>query len=152
MGGGSHALAAGEALFLTGNEEETAKTRQEQHREISAREGVVLDFLEREVPEGWQSWPLDKRRMFWAGSITGELKLVPRDKVCALEVWCEAFNGSQKEMKYTDTTEINGILETAKGWVRSRNGIRCGYCGCNAVLHGAFSRYIACYIWVLHLL
>ena len=89
----------------------------------------MLDFLEREVPEDWQSWPLDKRRMFWAGSITGELKLVPRDKVCALEVWCEAFNGSQKEMKYTDTTEINGILETAKGWVRSRNGIRCGYCG-----------------------
>lgn len=120
---------AGEALFLTGEVEETAKTRQEQHREISTREGIVLDFLEREVPEDWQSWPLDKRRMFWAGSITGELKLVPRDKVCALEVWCEAFNGSQKEMKYTDTTEINGILETAKGWVRSRNGIRCGYCG-----------------------
>ena len=120
---------AGEALFLTGEVEETAKTRQEQHREISTREGIVLDFLEREVPEDWQSWPLDKRRMFWAGSITGELKLVPRDKVCALEVWCEAFNGSQKEMKYTDTTEINGILETAKGWMRSRNGIRCGYCG-----------------------
>ena len=120
---------AGEALFLTGEVEETAKTRQEHHREISTREGIVLDFLEREVPEDWQSWPLDKRRMFWAGGITGELKLVPRDKVCALEVWCEAFNGSQKEMKYTDTTEINGILETAKGWVRSRNGIRCGYCG-----------------------
>ena len=94
-------------------------------REISAGCGLAWRML----PEDWQSWPLDKRRMFWAGSITGELKLVPRDKVCALEVWCEAFNGSQKEMKYTDTTEINGILETAKGWVRSRNGIRCGYCG-----------------------
>ena len=80
-------------------------------------------------PEDWQSWSLDKRRMFWAGSITGELKLVPRDKVCALEVWCEALGGSQKEMKYADTREINGILETAEGWARSKNGIRCGYCG-----------------------
>ena len=35
---------AGEALFLTGEVEETAKTRQEQHREISTREGIVLDL------------------------------------------------------------------------------------------------------------
>ena len=120
---------AGEALFLTGEVEETAKTQQEEHREVSAREGIVLDFIAREVPEDWNSWGLDKRKMFWAGSVAGEVKLVPRNKVCALEVWCEAFNGAQKDMKYTDTLEINSILETAKGWARSKNGIRCGYCG-----------------------
>lgn len=120
---------AGEALYLGGTLEDAAKAMQESHREAGAREGIVLDFVERQVPEDWQSWTLDKRRMFWADGVTGELKLVPREKVCALEVWCEAFNGTQKEMKYTDAVEINGILEHAPGWVRSKNGIRCGYCG-----------------------
>ena len=52
-----------------------------------------------------------------------------RDRVCALEVWCEALDGRQKDMTYSDAVEINGILEAAAGWVRSKNGIRCGYCG-----------------------
>ena len=91
----------------------------------------MLDFIERPVPEDWNSWGLDKRKMFWGGSFveTGSLTLQPRDRVCALEVWCEALEGRQKDMTHTDAVEINGILENAAGWVRSKNGIRCGYCG-----------------------
>ena len=83
------------------------------------------------MPEGWSSWGLDKRRMFWSGCFveTGSIALVPRDRVCALEVWCEALDGRQKDMTYADAVEINGILENAHGWMRSKNGIRCGYCG-----------------------
>lgn len=74
---------------------------------------------------------MDKRKMFWAGSFveTNSLTLMPRDRVCALEVWCEALDGRQKDMTYSDALEINGILEATAGWVRSKNGIRCGYCG-----------------------
>lgn len=122
---------AGESLFLAGTLEDAAKVVQERHREASAREGIVLDFIERPVPEDWNSWGLDKRKMFWGGSFveTNSLTLVPRDRVCALEVWCEALDGRQKDMGYTDAVELNGILEHAPGWVRSKNGIRCGYCG-----------------------
>lgn len=122
---------AGEALFLGGPLEETAKAVQESHREASAREGVVLDFLERPVPEDWNSWGLDKRKMFWGGSFveTNSLTLVPRDRVCALEVWCEALDGRQKDMTYSDAVEINSILENAPGWVRLKKPLRCGYCG-----------------------
>jgi putative DNA primase/helicase len=121
----------GETLYITGELEDTAKERQESHRERSAREGVVLDFIERQVPEEWNSWALDKRKMFWGGSFveTNSLTLAPRDRVCALEVWCEALDGRQKDMTYTDAVEINGILENAPGWVRSKKSIRCGYCG-----------------------
>ncbi len=121
----------GEALFLGGALEDVAKAAQESHRETSAREGIVLDFIERRVPEDWNSWGLDKRKMFWGGSFveTNSLTLVPRDRVCALEVWCEALDGRQKDMTYADAVEINGILENAPGWGRSKNGIRCGYCG-----------------------
>ena len=121
----------GEPLYLGADAEAFAQEVQESHREVSAREGIVLDFLDRQVPEDWNNWPLDKRKMFWGGSFveTGSLTLVPRDRVCALEVWCEVFNGQQKDMRYSDTTEINGILENAQDWERSKNGIRCGYCG-----------------------
>ena len=119
----------GEPLYLSGELEDAAKVKQEEHREVSAREGVILDFISRQVPEDWLSWPLDRRRMFWAGSVQGSVKLVDRDRVCALEVWCEALDGRQKDMKYTDTAEINSILEAAAGWEKSAKPMRCGYCG-----------------------
>ncbi len=119
----------GEPLYLSGELEEAAKVKQEEHREVSAREGIIMDFLSRQVPEDWQSWPLDRRRMFWAGSVQGDIKLVDRDRVCALEVWCEALDGRQKDMRYSDTAEINSILEAATGWEKSTKTMRCGYCG-----------------------
>lgn len=54
----------GEPLYLSGAIEEDAKIKQEEHREASSREGVVREFLERKVPDDWNKWPLDKRRMF----------------------------------------------------------------------------------------
>ena len=92
-----------EPLYLTGAIEEEAKLKQEEHREVSSREGVVREFLERQVPEDWNKWPLDKRRMFWAGGVQDNVPLAPRDRVCALEVWCEALGGSMREMKPADT-------------------------------------------------
>jgi predicted P-loop ATPase len=119
----------GETLYLSGEIERTAKEQQEAHREAEAKAGVVLDFLEREVPEDWQSWPLDKRRIFWGGGVTGELKLAPRGRVCALEVWCEAFNGLQKDIRKSDTRLINSIIAHAEGWERNETSTRFGYCG-----------------------
>lgn len=107
---------AGEPIFLSGAIEEDAKAKQEEHREASSREGIVREFLGREVPEDWVKWSLDKRRMFWAGGVQGDIKTVPRDRVCALEVWCEALGGNLKEMKQTDTREINAIIAATPGW------------------------------------
>lgn len=119
----------GEPLYLCGDLEAAAKEKQEEHRETGTREGIILDFISKQVPEDWAAWPLDKRRMFWAGSVQGDIKLVDRDKVCALEVWCEAFNGNQKEIRYADTQEINAVIEAAQGWRKTPNGRRFGYCG-----------------------
>ena len=109
---------AGEPLYLSGAIEEAAKAKQEEHREASSREGIVREFMERPVPDDWSKWPLDKRRMFWGGVTMGSDSphLVPRDRICALEVWCEAFGGSIKEMKNTDTRELNAIMAATPGW------------------------------------
>ena len=105
----------GEPLYLTGAIEEEAIARQE--------------FMEQQVPEDWHKWSLDRRRMFWAGSVQGELPLVPRDRICAMEIWCEAFGGSIKEMKSADTKELNAIIAATPGWKKSSKSIRFGAYG-----------------------
>lgn len=119
----------GEPLYLTGELADAAKAQQEDHREISAREGLVLDFLERPVPRDWSAWSLDRRRTFWGGNVAGELELAPRERVCALEVWCELFDGQKKDMRYSDTQEINSIIAAAPGWTRKATALKFGYCG-----------------------
>ncbi len=118
-----------EPLFLTGAIEEEAKLKQEEHREVSSREGVVREFLERQVPEDWNKWTLDKRRMFWAGGVQDSVILVDRDRVCALEVWCEALGGSMREMKPADTRELNAIIAAIPEWQKSASAVRMGTYG-----------------------
>lgn len=119
----------GESLFLTGALEAEAREVQESHREVSSKEGIILDFVDRPVPVDWQKWSLDKRRMFLNGTVEGEVELVPRDRICALEVWCEAFGGQPKDFRYSESTEINDILRAMPGWEKTPNGLRFGYCG-----------------------
>lgn len=119
----------GESLFLTGEMEELARQEQEAHRETSSKEGVILDYLERPVPEEWQKWSLDKRLIFLNGDAASNTPLVLRDRICALEIWCEAFGGRAKDFRYSDCAEINSILQSLPGWSKTPNGLRFSYCG-----------------------
>lgn len=120
----------GEKLYLTGALDAEAKIKQEEHREASVREGLITEFAERQVPADWAKWSLDRRRDFWAGTARTQegvtIPLVERDRITALEVWCELFNGSMRDIKPADTREINGVLSTMKGWKRNGNPLRFG--------------------------
>jgi predicted P-loop ATPase len=118
----------GETLYLTGEIEEDAKVKQEEHREASTYEGVTLDFIKQEVPEDWETWKLDHRRMFWGGAIQGtdSIKLIPRDRICAAEVWCEALGGLPKDLNKTITREINSAIESTAAWERAKSALRYG--------------------------
>jgi predicted P-loop ATPase len=108
----------GETLYLQGEIEDNAKAKQEEHREASTYEGVTLDFINRQVPEDWETYKLDRRRMFWGGGITGDIKTVPRDRVCAAEVWCEALGGFPKDLNKAIAREINSTIERLPEWER----------------------------------
>ena len=111
----------GEPLFLTGDLADAARARQEDHREASVREGLIRDFVERDVPTNWLEWPLDKRRDYWAGACKGQdIPTMPRDRICAAEVWCELFNGAPRDIKQADTREINAVLASTPGWEANR--------------------------------
>ena len=117
----------GETLYLTGDVENDAKAKQEEHRETSAREGIILDFLDRKVPEDWKDWSIDRRRMFWAGSVQGDnIKLVERDRVCPLEIWIELLDGRKNDINQTITREINNIIGMSKTWEKAKSGMLCG--------------------------
>ena len=116
----------GEQLYLTGDVEKEAQSRQEQHREASPKEGLIQEFISRQVPDDWSKWPLDRRRDYWSNNAHGDYKLVDRDRICALEIWCELFYSNQRDIKPQDVREINATLANIPGWKRAKNPFRCG--------------------------
>jgi predicted P-loop ATPase len=116
----------GEPLYLKGEAEKISLEQQEIHRESSAKEGIVREFIERQVPSDWDTKDIGARRMFWGGGFTQGIELVPRTRVCAAELWCECFGGDIKYMKRTDTVELNNILAGIGGWERHTSSQRFG--------------------------
>lgn len=106
----------GEPLYLSGKIEKMAQEKQEQHREADPKEGLIQEFVSRQVPHDWSTWDTNTRMNYWAGLSTGTYDLVDRDKICALEVWCELFNGDKKYLRRQDTKEINAVLANLPGW------------------------------------
>ncbi len=120
----------GESLYLPKEIEKMAEEIQENHRETSGREGLIMDFLDMKLPENWESMSKQQRQMFYSGALNiDDTKLIRRSKVCAAEIWVECLGGDIKYMKKTDSSEINAILEKAPGWKRNKATRRYGIYG-----------------------
>lgn len=118
----------GETLYLPKELEQAAEEMQESHREASGKEGLIHEFIEKEIPSNWDSLSLMARRQFNSGNMKlpeGEV-LVKREKVCALEIWVECLNGEAKYMSRKDSMEINSVLASAPGWRRNKSKRRYG--------------------------
>jgi len=117
----------GEPLYLPKDIEAEAKREQDSHMESNIREGLIREFIERPVPVDWDKRTLAERRLYWASEFGRvDVETRERDRVCAIEIWCECLSGDPKYMRQMDTREINAIIENIPGWIRSRNGIRFG--------------------------
>lgn len=116
-----------EPLYLSKETEETAKQVQSEHREVSVKEGLIRDFLDRRIPNNWNSWDLAKRRDYWSDIISvPDEELVERDRVCAIEIWCELFNGDFKMIQRRDSMEINSIISSFDDWEKYNKTIKFG--------------------------
>ncbi|MCI6003829.1 MAG: virulence-associated E family protein [Allisonella histaminiformans] len=116
----------GEPLYLSGEAAELAVEQQNAHRESSGKEGLIIEFLEKKIPQNWDKMSLQDRRMFWNGNLKNDEALVPREKVCAMEIWTECLHGEAKYFKKTDSVEINNILSGLEGWKRNKSKRRFG--------------------------
>lgn len=118
----------GESLHLPKELEALAMEAQEAHREVNGKEGMIREFLDRKVPQDWAGYGLGKRRQFWNGclQIPAGVALVERDRVCAMEIWAECFNGDPKYLKRQESNEIISAMRSVDGWERTSSTGRFG--------------------------
>lgn len=121
----------GEKLYLLPEMETYAKQAQEEHSEHSAKEGIIREFLDREIPKDWEKRSLNERKMYWAGvfdsnSDRAKTELKRRERICAAEIWCEAFGGEIRYFRRSDAAEINAILARISGWKKNQKAMRIG--------------------------
>ncbi len=118
----------GEALYLDNPEVAAmAKAVQEAHAIHSAKEGIIRDFLEKEIPDNWEKLDLTMRRNYWNGGLKPvDCTYKKRDRVCAVEIWCEALGGDARNFRRQDAQEINGILSKIEGWEKAKNALKYG--------------------------
>lgn len=121
----------GEKLFLSPEVEQMAQMAQAEHQETSGKEGLVQEFLGREIPEHWEKMKLNERRMYLNGNLRlpEDTKTILREKVCAVEIWAECFGGDPRYMTRRDSVEINGIMARIHGWEKMRTPRKFGQYG-----------------------
>ena len=117
----------GEKFYLWDEDiKRMAEEVQDSHLEESPLAGAVLAFLDKKIPKNWDEIDLCAKRDFIRGeSFVSDIKgEVYRDKVCALEIWCELFNGERKDLSRQKSKEINDILEKTGEWIRAKKSLR----------------------------
>ncbi|MED4123066.1 virulence-associated E family protein [Halalkalibacterium halodurans] len=109
---------AKESLFLGKELENVAKEIQEEHTEESEKFGLIQEYLNRPLPDSWTEMDLSERRAYIHGTDFGEMPegTMSRDKVCAMEIWAELFNGDVKQLNPVQAREINDILRRMPFW------------------------------------
>lgn len=116
----------GEKLYLAPELEAMAKNEQRDAMESDEREGLVREYLETKLPDGWDKMDIFERRNYLNGSDFGDLKkdgTITRTTVSNMEVWCECFGKERANLRRTDSNDITAIL-TRLGWQRRESKMR----------------------------
>lgn len=117
----------GEKFYMWNDDlKRMAEEVQDSHLEESPLTGAVLAFLDKKIPKNWDETDLCAKRDFIRGeSFVSDIKgEVYRDKVCALEIWCELFDGERKDLSRQKSKEINDIIEKTGEWIRAKKSLR----------------------------
>ncbi len=108
----------GEKPLLDDDVEALAKAAQRDAMETDDREGLVLEYLDKLLPEDWSKMDLNARRGFLRNDpFNGGDKpgTVQRKTVSVIEIWAECFGREPGSIKKTDRNEILSILAKL-GW------------------------------------
>jgi hypothetical protein len=119
-------VRAGETLYLEAGLEAEAAAEQRDAMEQDEREGLVRDYLEVLLPEGWDGMDAYERRSFMSEPDNPTLPkgLVRRDTVSNMEIWCECFGKRKEDMLPKDSYAIAAIMERMAGWEKTETSIR----------------------------
>ena len=112
---------AGEKLYLSPEMEDYAKDEQRAAMELDDREGLVDEYLEMLLPDGWEDMDVYQRREYIREpeDPTRKVGTHKRSEVSNIEIWCECFGRPKEEMKPRDSYDIASIMAHLKGWKRT---------------------------------
>ncbi|MCM1577816.1 MAG: virulence-associated E family protein [Ruminococcus sp.] len=113
-------------LTLPRDIERMAQEEQDAHFDRSANQGIIEQFLERQIPPDWDNYSTDERRLFLQDAVSERTDLVPRQKVCTMEIWCEALGGRQENYQRNKGLEINDIMSRIPDWHATKSPRRHG--------------------------
>ncbi|SPF47576.1 Virulence-associated protein E (fragment) [Candidatus Desulfosporosinus infrequens] len=111
---------AGETLQLPEELEKYAEQMQNEAMEVDDREGVIEAYLNKLLPNDWESKNEYARRDYLSSYYDNDSIFPkgnnPRTTVSAQEIWCEAFGKDKGNIRRTDSLEICVMLRRIKGW------------------------------------
>ena len=111
---------SGEPLHLSGELIKSAYEAQESHREQHPWEAIIKQFVDLPIPEDWNTFSLEQRRMYWSRGMTGyNGKVVERTRICAIEIWCEALQKNKGDITQRESRQINQLLSVMDGWEKN---------------------------------
>jgi putative DNA primase/helicase len=105
----------GEALYLSREAEKIATVQQKLHSETDERRGLIEAYLNRLLPEDWDTMDLYERRAFVEDPLS-EKGSIDRVYVCIAEIWCECLGKNKEDMDRYKTREINDIMRGLDEW------------------------------------
>lgn len=108
----------GEELYLSRELEKMAREVQEAYEEENPRAGIIAEYLERLLPDGWEDLDLYTRRQWLETDAQGT---TPRDTVCTLEIWAEALGGNPDKLDRYAIKEIRDIMAGLPDWRHQGN-------------------------------
>jgi predicted P-loop ATPase len=120
----------GEPLYLPKELEAIAMEVQEQHSERDDRAGIIERYLEKLLPDGWEERDMYKRREYY--QTDDELEPIgkhQRDRVCAAEIWVEAFGMKLGDMHTANTKFIHDAMRLLDDWKPYKTKARFGIYG-----------------------
>jgi len=112
----------GESLYLSAELERAARHAQRLHTEQDVRTGIVEQYINMLLPENWDEMSIYDRRSYFKSyyepdednlNVKGTIE---RDKVCGLEIYCEALDGQQHQVTPYIMTDIHNIMRKINGW------------------------------------
>lgn len=110
----------GEPLILSPEAERIADAERAGHVEVDDRRGMVEQYLDMEVPEGWRDMDIEVRKDYTAApeAYKGKRTGTPykRRRICIAEIWCECFGKKREDLNQRMSRELTAIMRTVPGW------------------------------------
>ena len=117
---------SGEKLYLEADMIKEAEKVQQSAMEVDERQGMVEEYLDTLLPDGWESMDIYARRSYVndKSDPTRPNGVAVKTVVSNAEIWCECFGRNLSEMKPSDSYAIAALMTQVDGWERTNDRCR----------------------------